>query len=107
MTRGPLYRMSPHRVMLMNALGGAGLGLLFMLGLLVIDASGLRDLIWRDADGVSNFLILCAGFALTSASLVAGSAMLLHASNSHDDDDDNRGGPDRGELIPIRVKARR
>ncbi len=107
MTRGPLYRMPPHKVMLINALGGACLGLLFMVGLLAIDVIGLRDLISRDADGVSNFMILCAGFALTSASLVAGSAMLMDTSHSHDDDDDNRGGPDRGQLIPIRVKARR
>ncbi len=94
-----------RKLLLVNMLGGAAIGILFVIGLLWVNAYGLRDLMLRDADGLLAFLMLCGGFVVTAASVVAGSAIMLNRGNS--DDDDDRGGPGIRELVPIRVRARR
>lgn len=101
MPRDPL-----HRLLVINILSGAGIGLVFVAGLLWTDAYGLRGLIMRDRDGIVALLALCAACMITSSSVVAGSAIMMNRK-SRDDDDDRGGGPGVRELLPIKVKARR
>ncbi len=101
MPRDPL-----HRLLVINLLSGAAIGLVFVAGLLWTDAYGLRSLIMRDQDGLVALFALCAGCIITASSVVAGSAIMMN-SKSRDDDDDRGGGPGIRELVPIRIKSRR
>lgn len=99
MPRDPL-----HRLILINVLSGAAIGVIFVLGLLWADAYGLRGLMLRDSDGFLALLLLCGGCIVTGASVVTGTAIMMNRS---DDDDDRGGGPGVHELRPVRVRARR
>jgi heme/copper-type cytochrome/quinol oxidase subunit 4 len=99
LSRDPL-----HRLLVVNLLSGALIGVLFVTGLLWTDAYGLRTLMMRDSDGMIALLALCAGCIITSASVVAGSAIMMNRKS--DDDDDHRGGPGIHELVPVKVRAR-
>jgi hypothetical protein len=101
MPRDPL-----HRLLVINLLSGAAIGLVFVAGLLWTDAYGLRGLIMRDSEGIVALIVLCAGCIITASSVVAGSAIMM-SRKSRDDDDDRGGGPGVRELVPIRVKAKR
>ncbi len=102
MTRDPL-----NRLLLINLLSGALIGLIFVGGLLAVDAYGLRGLMMRDADGLLAFVLLCGGFIVTAASVVAGSAVMMHKGGAGDDDDDHHGGGRRLEPVKVRVRPRR
>lgn len=101
MPRDPL-----HRLLVVNLISGAAIGLVFVAGLLWADAFGLRALILRDSGGMVALLALCAVCIITASSVVAGSAIMM-SRKSRDDDDDRGGGPGVRELVPIRIKARR
>lgn len=60
-----------------NALLGAGVGLLIVIGLIGTNTVGLRDLIQMTSDPYSALLTICAMFMLTFASLAMGSAVML------------------------------
>jgi hypothetical protein len=95
-----------HRLLVVNLLSGALIGLMFVVGLLWLDAYGLRTLMLRDSEGLVALLALCGGSVITSASVVAGSAIMMNRK-SRDDDDDRGGGPGVHELTPARVRASR
>ena len=99
LSRDPL-----HRLLVVNLLSGALIGVLFVTGLLWTDAYDLRTLMMRDSDGMIALLALCAGCIITSASVVAGSAIMMNRNS--DDDDDHRGGPGIHELVPVKVRSR-
>jgi heme/copper-type cytochrome/quinol oxidase subunit 2 len=101
MPRDPL-----HRLLVINLLSGAAIGLVFVAGLLWTDAYGLRNLIVRDSEGIVALIALCAGCMVIASSVVAGSALMMNRK-SRDDDDDRGGGPGVRELVPIKIKARR
>ncbi len=100
MPRDPL-----HRLLVVNLISGASIGVIFVSGLLWVDAFGLRAMLTHDVEGLVALAILCGGFVLLIASVVAGTAVMM--DHNPGDDDDDRGGPGIRELIPIRVKARR
>ncbi|MCX7324412.1 MAG: hypothetical protein NTZ14_08260, partial [Hyphomicrobiales bacterium] len=101
MPRDPL-----HRLLIVNLLSGAAIGVLFVIGLLSTDAYGLRTLISRDPDGLVALIALLSGCIITASSAVAGSAIMLNRK-SRDDDDDRGGGPGIEDLVPIKVRSRR
>jgi hypothetical protein len=99
LSRDPL-----HRLLVVNLLSGALIGVLFVAGLLWTDAYGLRSLMLRDSEGIVALLALTVGSVITSASVVAGSAIMMNRKS--DDDDDHRGGPGIHELVPVKSRAR-
>ena len=101
MPRDPL-----HRLLVVNLLSGAAIGVLFVIGLLWMDAYGLRALISRDPEGLVALIALLSGSIITASSVVAGSAIMLNRK-SRDDDDDRGGGPGVEDLVPIKIRARR
>lgn len=101
MPRDPL-----HRLLVINLLSGAAIGLVFVAGLLWTDAYGLRGLIMQDREGIVALVALCVGCVITASSMVAGSAIMMNRK-SRDDDDDCGGGPGIRELVPIKVRAKR
>ena len=98
MPRDPL-----HRLIFVNALSGATIGLIFVAGLLWADAYSLRNLLLRDNDGLLALILLCGGCVITGAGVVAGTAIMMN--RGPDDDDDRGGGPGILELKPVRVRA--
>ncbi len=101
MPRDPL-----HRLLIVNLLSGAAIGVLFVIGLLWTDAYGLHTLISRDPDGLVALFALLSGCVITASSVVAGSAIMMNRK-SRDDDDDRGGGPGIEDLVPIKVRSRR
>lgn len=101
MPRDPL-----HRLLVVNLLSGAAIGVIFVIGLLWSDVYGLRTLISRDPEGLVALCALLAGCIITASSVVAGSAIMMNRK-SRDDDDDRGGGPGIHELVPIKVRSRR
>ena len=60
-----------------NALAGATVGLLVVVGLLVTNTFDLKDLISTTSDPVSALLTITVMFMLTFASLTMGTAVML------------------------------
>ena len=85
---------------------GAGLGLCFTVGLVLIDAHGLASLLQSSESGFVGFALLAGGFMITCGSLAAGTALMMIPRGDDDDYDDG----DRQELelqpIPVRVRRR-
>ena len=100
--RDPLVRM-----MIVNWVVGACMGVAFALVLLVADVGGMRSLIMGADMAAPALALLFGGFAITFGAVIAATAIMLLP----DDDDDRDGG--RGArhdqalaLIPVRVQAR-
>ncbi len=68
------------RLLLINATGGALIGLLFALCLVALDAAQLRTLISRDPAGPVALLLLLASFAITVGGLSAATAVMSRES---------------------------
>ncbi len=74
-SRNPLLRL-----LLVNAAGGAVIGLLFALGLFALDAAQLQTLIRRDPSGGVALALLMASFAITVGGLAAATAVMSQES---------------------------
>jgi hypothetical protein len=98
-----------HRILLINALSGAVLGLLVTALIIALDVGGLRGLVLRDQGGLVPVLLLAGGFIVTCSSLLMGSAIMTMRGDDRDDDDRSGGGGGRHEWqpAPVRVRARR
>jgi len=68
------------RLLLINAAGGAVIGLLFVLGLVALDAAQLKTLLLRDPAGATAFALLAASFAITVGGLAAATAAMSEDS---------------------------
>ncbi len=68
------------RLLLINAAGGALIGLLFALALVALDAAHLQTLIRRDPSGAVALLLLVASFAITVGGLSAATAVMSRES---------------------------
>lgn len=73
------------RLILVNAAGGALIGLLFALGLVALDAAQLQTLIRRDPAGMLALGLLAASFAITVGGLSAATAVMSQESYGSDD----------------------
>lgn len=92
------------KMLLVNAVAGAGLGLAFVAILLGLDVAKLRTLLFADANGFVALLLLAAGFVVTFSSVMMATAIMLHFRG---DDAGNGGGNTRPSLIPATIPARR
>ena len=68
------------RLLLINASGGAVIGLAFALGLVAVDAAQLRTLMLRDPAGLVALGLLVASFAITVGGLSAATAVMSQDS---------------------------
>jgi hypothetical protein len=94
------------RLILVNALFGAVLGLAFAIALILLNAQGLGQLLRGSDHGLVAFALLASGFMVTFGSVAAGTAIMQIGADSA-----NGGGP-RGRpasapvLVPIPVRVR-
>lgn len=65
------------KFMIMNYSLGALIGMIFTVGLLAVDAGGLRTLMSGDSTPWLPMILFTAGMSLTFASLYAGVAIML------------------------------
>jgi hypothetical protein len=95
-----------HRLLAINALAGAVIGLIAVVGLFVLDVGKLQSLAMRDSAGFIALAALGVGFIVTFASVLMGTAIM--SMKRRDDDDDHHGGHGAHlQLRPIQVRARR
>jgi hypothetical protein len=78
------------RLLAVNGILGAFLGAVFVAGLIALDTAGLRRLILGDPQGLVALALLLAGFVVTCASVMMGSAVMRAFSTK--DDRPPRGG---------------
>ncbi len=98
--RDPLVRM-----LIVNWIMGACMGVAFAAVLLAADVAGMRSLIMGTDLAVPALALLFGGFAITFGGVIAATAIMLMR-----DDDDSDGGHGfhlRPALTPVRVRARR
>lgn len=98
--RDPLVRM-----LIVNWIMGACMGVAFAAVLLAADIAGMRSLIMGTDLAVPALALLFGGFAITFGGVIAATAVMLMR-----DDDDSDGGHGfhlRPALAHVRVRARR
>ncbi len=66
MSRGVLPRHPLFRLLLINGLAGAALGVLFVMGILAIDVAGIRTLLASTGEWVIGLALLTMGSVTTS-----------------------------------------
>lgn len=100
--RNPLFTL-----LLGNLIGGAGLGLLFVVGALALDLGHLRKLITFSADGATALLLLSVGSIVTFASAAMGSAIMMVGARRGGDTPGTKakGGEPPLLLVPGRVRV--
>ncbi len=105
MSRGVLPRHPLFRLLLINGLAGAALGVLFVMGILAIDVAGIRTLLASTGEWVIGLALLTMGSVTTFASVAMGGAIMLMPKPK----DPGPGGPagGHGALVPARVAAPR
>ena len=98
--RDPLIRM-----VIVNLIVGAFMGVAFAALLMAADVAGIRTLILGVSVSLPALALLFGGFAITFGGVVAATAVMLM---NEDDDSSGRGGGDRFKLepVPVRVRAR-
>lgn len=106
----------PHRpveptlaLLLQHGLAGAGLGLVFVAGVLGLDVAHIRTLAFASPDGGLAIGMLAIGSIITFSSVFMGGAIMRIGTK---DDDEPRGGhrakPIRSLVpVPVRVGVRR
>lgn len=95
------------RMIVLNWLGGAIIGIVTAAALLWLDIAGIGSLMARTSNGMAAIALLFGGFALTFASLVAGTAIMLMPKEDSPRDPPGGHGAVSGELAPVRIVARR
>jgi len=94
------------RMIVINWIGGAVIGALTAAALLWLDIAGIGSLVSRTSNAAAAIALLFGGFALTFASLVAGTAIMLIPKEDKPRDPPGGHGAVTGELAPARVIAR-
>jgi hypothetical protein len=92
------------RLLAINAITGALLGVGFVICLMIFDTAGLRRLIAGDADGGVALALLTLGFVVMCSSVMMGSAIM----QNHSDDGTSRdgGGPASPALAAVLIDRR-
>ena len=100
--RGFLPRQPLFRLLAVNGLAGAGLGILFVIGILALDIAGIRSLLTSTGEWLIGLALLTMGSMTTFASVAMGGAIMLIRSPP----DAGTGGPvgGHGALVPVRVR---
>ena len=89
------------RIVVVNWIVGACLGVAFAALVLVADIGGMGSLILGHTVSIPAFALLFGGFAITFGGLVAATAIMLIKDDSDDDSDGGHG----FTLQPIPVRA--
>ncbi len=99
--RGLLPRHPLFRLLVINGLAGAALGVLFVVGILAIDVAGIRTLLASTGEWVIGLALLTMGSVTTFASVAMGGAIMLMPKPK----DPGEGGPKggHGALVPVRA----
>ncbi|MBX9757658.1 MAG: hypothetical protein K2Y29_02700 [Beijerinckiaceae bacterium] len=101
--RDPLVRM-----LVINWIMGACMGVAFAAVLLAADVAGMRSLIMGTDLAIPALALLFGGFAITFGGVIAATAVML--MNDKDDDRDGGHGFQLRPIpvrVPVRVRARR
>lgn len=96
MTKNPLFRL-----LLINGLAGAALGVAFVAGVIALDVAGIRTLLVQTGDWAVALSMLVIGCVSTFASVTMGSAIMMTAR-------DSQRPPAGGKpltLVPVRQEA--
>ncbi len=75
--RGLLPRHPLFRLLVINGLAGATLGVFFVFGILTIDVAGIRTLLTSTGEWVIGLALLTMGSVTTFASVAMGGAIML------------------------------
>ncbi|MCA3656249.1 MAG: hypothetical protein IOB85_14695 [Methylobacterium sp.] len=100
--RGFLPRQPLFRLLAINGLAGAGLGILFVIGILALDVAGIRSLLTSTGEWVTGLALLAMGSVTMFASVAMGGAIMLMRSPRNAESGGSEGGP--GALVPVRVR---
>ena len=90
--RGP--RDPIHRLLAINGLLGAAVGIGFAIGIYWLDVGHIQRLVANDSGGSVAMILMTAGFVVTCASLAMGSAIMMMPRD--DDKDPPQGGAASG-----------
>lgn len=103
----PSRRRDPLLAMLAtNALWGAGLGILFVVGVIALDLGHLRQLLTFSADGALALALLSVGSIVTFASVAMGSAVMMLGKKSDAVPRSGLREMPHFELVPVTVLAK-
>lgn len=93
-----------HAMLLGNLIWGIGLGLVFALGVYLLDLGHIRILAGKSRDGMLALGLLTVGSVITFASVVMGGAVMLLPRG---DEPEPKGGNRvlLRALVPVRVKV--
>jgi hypothetical protein len=91
-----------HRLLAINAILGAILGLAAVSVVFALDIGHLRALVFRDEISFAALALLAGGFVVTFSSVLMGTAIM----GMRGPDDDDKGGHGN-QLQPVRIRARR
>jgi hypothetical protein len=94
------------KLLLTHALAGAAAAVVLVAALVALDAHGLGTLVMQSETPLLPLLLLTFGFIVTLSSVAMGAAVMLLPRGERDGGGRSRG-PVDGELIPVRVAARR
>jgi hypothetical protein len=97
-----LLRVPLFRLLAVNLAGGMVLAALLVGGLLALNPSGLRDLIFADRSPATALGLLLFGFIVTFGSTAMGTAIM--AAGQYRADDDRPRGPPRLAARRVRRK---
>lgn len=96
------------RLLLINGLAGALLGIAFVLGILVMDVAHIRTMLAASGEWVVPVGLLTMGSFVTFASVAMGGAIMLLPRDGGDlDGGSRRPAQPSGHLAPARIRARR
>ncbi|MCZ8375752.1 MAG: hypothetical protein O9342_10275 [Beijerinckiaceae bacterium] len=96
------------RLLIINGLAGALLGVAFVLGILALDVAQIRTMLVASGEWLVPVGLLTMGSVVTFASVAMGGAIMLMPR----EDGDRPGHPlppaqRSGHLAPVRIRARR
>lgn len=92
------------RIVVVNWIVGACLGVAFAGLMLVADVGGMRALMWGQTISFVALVLLFGGFAITFGGLVAATAIMMIRN---DDDDADGGHGYKLQPVPVRAPSRR
>jgi hypothetical protein len=95
--RHPLFRL-----LVINGLAGAGLGILFVIGILALDVAAIRSLLTSTGEWVTGLALLAMGSVTMFASVAMGGGIMLMQSPQNAGSGGSKDGP--GALMPVRVR---
>ncbi|WP_284178468.1 hypothetical protein [Rhabdaerophilum sp. SD176] len=97
------------RLLIVNGLVGALLGIAFVIGILALDVAQIRTMLAASGEWLVPMGLLTMGSVVTFASVAMGGAIMLMPRDDDGDRPGRRLPPvlPSGHLVPVRIRARR